>query len=537
MSTPSSTINICSGVRLSNDYIHTIYFDSLSDQLTYFGGKVVKTFSHYTFLRKSWDINVESTMEQARKWSYLYFTNGSNSKTYFYFITNIEYVNDSTVKLSLELDVMQTYMFDYSLQPCFVEREHASSDAIGDNVTEETLNVGDLRVIDSTDVSLSEYCVLILSTVDLVAPGETYNNRWLASKYNNVFSGLGIFAVDATNTSFLNDMANKLQVMNNANASECIVAMWMYPKSLVQLADEESWSNASVCHYVKGATSIFKEVGRNTKTSGSYTPKNKKLLTYPYNFLYVTNNSGGAGVYRYERFGDPSACNFKIVGSLSPDGATKLYPMNYNGQQHNYEEGLTLSGFPSCAWNDDVYKLWLAQNQNQQNLSMLTAGLTIAGGVVATGASVVTGNVPTALGGIGAITHGATSIASTLAQRADKAVQPPQSKGQHSGSVNVAAGFQTFTIQRKSIGVEYARIIDDYFTMYGYQTNRVKVPARRVRENFTYTKTVNCHVTGNLCTEDLLKIQSIYDNGITFWVLGDSIGDYTKTNLPMNWGE
>lgn len=528
MSTPSSIIKVCSGVRLSNDYIHTIYFDSLSDQLTYFENKVVKTFSHYTFLRKSWDINVESTMEQARKWSYLFFTNGSNSKTYFYFITNIEYVNDSTVKLSLELDVMQTYMFDYSLRSCFVEREHSSTDGIGDNITEETLNVGDLRVIDSTDVSLSDLCVLVLATYNPITTNEDNTDTVLASRYNGIFGGLGIYAVNMSDWSA---WGQKLKLLDDAGKTDGIVSMWMYPKSLVELAEGESWTDGAVTHKVSGATSIFKEIGINVKTSGGYTPKNKKLLTYPYNFLYVTNNSGGAAAFRYERFGDQSACNFKIVGALSPEGSAKLYPLNYNGVQHNFDEGLTLGGFPTCAWNEDVYKLWLAQNQNQQNLSLAMAGLTIAGGV---GTMIASGGVG-AVGGAGAVLHGASTIASTLTQRQDKAVQPPQAKGSHSASVNICAGFQTFTIQRKSIGIEYARIIDDYFTMYGYQTNRVKVPSRRVRENFTYTKTVNCHVTGNLCTEDLLKIQSIYDNGVTFWVNGDSIGNYTVSNLCKAW--
>lgn len=532
MSTPSSTIKVCSGVRLSNDYIHTIYFDSLSDQLTYFENKVVKTFSHYTFLRKSWDINVESTMEQARKWSYLFFTNGSNSKTYFYFITNIEYVNDSTVKLSLELDVMQTYMFDYSLRSCFVEREHSSTDNIGDNTVEENLNTGDVKVIIDEDVDIHELCILMLSTFDPILTTKETTVSHESKTINGVYSALGLYATDVSQSQAL---GVKLSQLDTWGKSEGIIALWMYPKSLVQLAEGESWTDGSVTHKVLRADSISKAVARNSTLSGGYTPKNKKLMCYPYNFLYVTNNMGGAAALRYERFGDPSSCNFKLVGALSPEGSIKMYPLNYNGIQHNYEEGLTLSGYPSCAWSQDVYKLWLAQNQNQHNVAMLTSALTIAGGGATVVGGALTGNVAVMGAGVGMVSHGASSVASFLAQKQDKAIQPPQAKGQHSASVNVSATFQTFTIQKKSVTEEYARIIDDYFTMYGYQTNRVKVPARRVRENFTYTKTVNCHVTGNLCTEDLLKIQSIYDNGVTFWVNGDSIGNYTVSNLCKAW--
>ena len=130
MSTPASQINICEGVRLDNTYRNTIYFSGIAAQLSYFLGKVIKTFTGYTYLRKSWSIKVSATMEQANSWTYLFFSNGEGQKTWYYFINNIEYVNDNTVELFLELDVMQTYMFDYTLLPSFVEREHVTLDAI-----------------------------------------------------------------------------------------------------------------------------------------------------------------------------------------------------------------------------------------------------------------------------------------------------------------------------------------------------------------------------------------------------------------------
>lgn len=520
MSTPSSIINICSGVRLTNDYQHTIWFNSLADQLSYFAGKVVKTFSAYTYLRKSWSIKVDATMEQARTWSYLYFKNGTG-KTYFYFINNIEYINDNTVELFIELDVMQTYLRDYTLHECFVEREHAAIDTVGANTVEETLDMGELQVIDESSPSLSSLCVLVLATYDPMRTTEENTDTVLASKYNGIFGGLGIYAV---NMDDWEAWGAKLNLLDTYGKSDGIVSMWMYPKNLVELADGETWTDASVCKRVKSAGSLYQLWARNEKTYGPYTPRNKKLLTYPYNFLYVTNNSGMGAVYKYEKFGDPSSVNFKIVGALSPEGVVKMYPLNYKGSQHNYEEGVTLGGFPTCAWNQDVYKLWLAQNQNSQNLSMMMSGLTIAGGI---GTMVFSGGAG-AVAGAGAVLHGASSIASVLAQRKDREIQPAQAKGQHSGSVNVVAGFQTFTLQRKSLGIEHARILDEYFDMYGYQTNRVKVPERNCRNYYTYTKTRGCHVSGNLCHEDLRKIESVYDNGVTFWYEdGDRVGNYS----------
>lgn len=523
-----STIYICSDVRLTNDYQHTIYFESQSAQHTYFSGKVVKTFSDYTYLRKNWDIKVEADFEDACKWQYMYFKNGDDGKTWYYFINDAQYISDTTVKLSVEMDVMQSYLFDVTLLPSFVEREHSATDEPGDNIIPEHLDVGPLmiRTEYSTD-DLNTLCILVMATYNPMYTTDKDNvAKVLSANYDGIFSGLGIYAVQM---SSLSSWGAKLALLDDAGLSDGIISMWMYPKNLIELADGESWADSNVCHKVARINKdVYHPTGRIETVGKSYIPTNKKLLCYPYNFLYVTNNSGGGAVYKYELFSDPTYCNFKIIGTLSPEATCKLYPLNYNNVQHNYDEGLMLSGFPTCAWNQDTYKLWLAQNQNTQNLNMVTSGLTIAGGVAGLIGSAVTGNVVGAGASLGAIAGGVNSISSQMSQKEDREVQPPQAKGGYSSSVNVVAGFQKFTIQHKCVCDDYARMIDKYFHVYGYQTNKVKIPNRHARTHWTYTKTRGCIIAGNIPVADKNKIQAIYDNGVTFWV--GQIGNYNMIN-------
>lgn len=533
MSNPQSTINICSGVRLNPSYEHTIYFASATAQQNYFAGKVVKTFPAYSYLRKSWNIKVEATMEQAKTWTYLFFQNGTG-KMYYYFITNIEYINDNTVELLLELDVMQTYMFDYELQKCFVEREHISNDTIGANVIDEGLELGELIVSDSATYLLNtNLCVLILSSINPEATTEETDVYNTVSKIDNVFTGLGVYAVYPDK---FNELVVLLHNLDRWGKSDCIVAMWMYPLALIKLAEGESWSDSKVCHNVSGADKIdytFKFDHNNLPT---YTPRNKKLLTYPYQMLYVHNNAGGSAYYRLEDFyhNDSDRSDdfkFQIIGAIAPDATCKCMPDNY--LKDGREEGLTIGGYPTCAWNQDVYKLWVAQNQNQNNLSMQNANMTVAASIAGGVVSLATGNIVGAGGSLVGAYHGYTQVQSLMAQKKDMAIQPPQAKGSFSNSVNVANGQQNFYFMRKAISKDSASRIDGYFDMYGYKTNEVKVPNRAVRENWTYTKTVGCHITGNICTEDQQKIESIYNNGITFWKNGDNIGDYGLSNNTL----
>ena len=227
MSTPQSIINICSGVRLDNRYDHTIHFGSVSAQRNYFAGKVVKTFPAYSYLRKSWPIQVEATMEQAKTWSYLFFQNGTG-KYYYYFITQVEYKNDNMVELTLELDVMQTYMFDYTRLPCFVERQHVSSDGIGEHTVDEGLDVGELVSNGATNIDPGNLCIMVMSTINPnVADG---SSPALPYMYNRVFSGVKIWAIAPTRWT---EWGNKLDALNEAGQTAAIIAMWMYPMQLV----------------------------------------------------------------------------------------------------------------------------------------------------------------------------------------------------------------------------------------------------------------------------------------------------------------
>lgn len=543
MSTPQSIINICSGVRLDNRYEHSIYFANATAQREYFAGKVVKTLSAYSYLRKSWPLQVEATMEQAKSWSYLFFRNGTG-KYYYYFINQIEYKNDNMVELTLELDVLQTYLFDFNLLNCFVERQHTTTDLPGEHTVDEGLDVGELVESGAENwTELNELCILVLSTINPNYAETQTPVQALGDMYDGVFSGLKVWAVESKDWA---QWSLKLDALAEAGYLDGIVAMWMYPKQCVALGGENKWGDSVLCKVVTdcgNSHSGFEYIGNNGTLAEDYQPKNRKLLCYPFRFLYATNNQGGGAVYRFERFADPTTPKFQARGSISADGTVKMRPYNYNGITAinttgftgvdcigNYDHGLTLSGFPSCAWDADVYKLWLAQNQNQNAHAMNTAGLAVAGGAVATVASAFMGNVAGVVGGVGAMVGGGQQIGALLAQKADMAIQPPQARGAFSSNVNIVSKMHTFTFYTKSVDKEHARIIDDYFTMYGYKLNRVQKPNIGARPAFTYIKTIGCNISGNMCTEDRTKITGIFDHGVTWWKNGDKIGDYTQEN-------
>ena len=80
------------------------------------------------------------------------------------------------------------------------------------------------------------------------------------------------------------------------------------------------------------------------------------------------------------------------------------------------------------------------------------------------------------------------------------------------------------------IVVFYGELRLDYFDMFGYATHRVKIPNRSIRPHWNYVKTNGCVLRGNAPADDVRKICTIYDDGITFWKNGDEIGNYSLDN-------
>lgn len=535
MSIPSTNIYICSGVPLNNRYDHTLYFANAEKQLEYFSGKVVKSYANYTYIRRSWTLKVGATMEEARVWSYLYFRNGGSTKTYFYFVNKVEYINDNTVELTLEMDVLQTYMFDWTINPCYVEREHSVTDNVGENTIDEGLDTGDLYPRMRETIDLSDLCILSAATFDIRAfytsGGET-ETRY-SSNFGGVFSMFHITVTPATNWEMFGSMINFL---DSKGKTDAVSSLWMYPLALVSYTSTE----AALCLPVTGLKTLEYKCEPQPLTIGGYTPKNKKLFQYPYCFVYADNNNGGAAVFQYHQFTDNRPA-FYVKGNIAPDALIKLIPKGYKGVDEHFEESLALGGFPLCAWASDAYKMWLAQNQNQQSVSLATSALKIVGGTAATvggvAATVGTGGAGGAVGyagistGVGMISSGISDIASQLAMKADKDVQPAQARGTLSGSFNLAHKRHSFTLYHKSIDAQHARVIDDYFTMYGYACRRVKKPNINSRPAFNYVKTIGSNVTGNFCMEDIKTINAIFDRGVTFWK-NPAVGNYDLSNKP-----
>ena len=110
-------------------------------------------------------------------------------------------------------------------------------------------------------------------------------------------------------------------------------------------------------------------------------------------------------------------------------------------------------------------------------------------------------------------------------------IVPDQAKGNaNSGDLNYSIGKSCFTTYFMCAKKEKIQIIDQYFSMYGYLVNSVKIPNITGRTNWNYVKTIGCNITGDIPQDDLLQIKAIFNNGTTIWHNPSTFLDYSQNN-------
>lgn len=169
-------------------------------------------------------------------------------------------------------------------------------------------------------------------------------------------------------------------------------------------------------------------------------------------------------------------------------------------------------------WNIDNFQAWI----NQNAINLITNGVASVG-AIALGAGL--GLTNTSLTGVSK----AFDIAKEVYQHA---MTPNSARGNiNGGDINFAQDENTFFFYKKSIKREYAKIIDDFLTMYGYKVNEVKIPNILGRKYFNFVKTVEANVESNVVPEKYLnEYKQMLNNGITFWHDPNHFLDYSVNN-------
>lgn len=543
---PMSSINILYNVPLSPDYVNTFYFESEFAQQNYFNTAFQKrTYGFESYQRKNrgW-LRINAPYKDVFNANYLTFINTQTikdsvpyaiyeNKTFYAFITEVVYINDAVSEIHYEIDVIQTYMFNWVFHETFIERETVRRDTEFDYYLDEGLPTPEFVNGESTEMlfkrvnienapsrPLSEMDYVVAATVD-----ELYHDKTddvdITQLVQGAISGCRLLRFGSP------EVCKRWLENLPGEKFGAILGIYLVPRLIIEYQESNPLATTSLFH-------------SGFETLDGYVPKNKKLYHSPY-FNVVVQSSDGIAIPFDITLLDTK--QFLLAFSPTTPFTGTLYPVTYKKNTLAHQQpgviapsiyAIPLPQLPTFTWSNDTYKAWAALNSGFMAVSNIQSGVDLVANVgMAIGGAIGSALFPGGSGPTGSL----RSIGSDIANIANNyftqrnAKNAPDSYNGSAANQSAALnGNYGYRYYNRTLTYDIAKSIDDYFTMFGYKINTVKFPDLNARTRFTYLKTADCDIGGPIPSDDKVTINTIFNSGIRFWNDKSTFGVYSIDN-------
>lgn len=555
---PETVVRLLSNVPLSLNETNQLWFDSVTAQTSYFSGKVARTFNEFTYQRKERNyIAVPINAELLYNCNYLMFQNSNYANKWFYaYITDIQYVNPNTAWVFYQIDPFQTWLEQIQFKQSFVEREHTTRYSNGVpviNTIEEGLNYGtEYQIVsDTTYKNYGDTVFILVTAKDYLHKLPSGLNRPFPRNIGNVpqsffnyifpFSLTGYRAWNYKGSALLSwaEFYAKINSESSYNGKVVSLTLLDYVPLNVQVdnanANITNMDNVHLYNarddlglvgsilYVEDGAFSESTIDCGNKYTNFPNYAESKLLMYPYSYTKVTDMRGNEFDIKNEYI-DGQNLKFSVRGSIAPQVKTAYEVVNYK-KKTNLLGGIINNNVSSMAIIDDYTAAYL---QGNQNTLISGAAVNAVSAIAGTVGNLAAGNL---VGVVGSGVGGINEIIQLNAKMKDIDNRPSNLRNQGNNyNFDFANRYTGVRVIKYTVTDEYQKTLTDYFKMFGYKINRVKLPNLHTRQSWNYVKTVDCTIVGNMPQDDLNSIKQMFNKGITLWHNTD-VGNY---GLPNN---
>lgn len=527
---PTSELHLIKGVPFDDNYEHQILFSSKQRRDEYFAGLSVAHFTDFTYVREGDYVRLPVLADSIYDCNYCMFKNtGFGDRWFFGFITSIEYINNVTTYITIEIDYFQTWFYDCTVNKCFVEREHVNDDSVGANTIDEGIFYGENVPMYFDSKYFNNWLAIVYARPSIMGQ-IAEDDRPVYKNWNQTYPCSFIW--DGQN---IEDFRQWMDARIFAGYE--FIGIKMFPAEFQHSNDPETgYANPASYNLVTDQGHMFIERPNKFRaialdSSHDYTPVNNKLLCYPYNFLRVVTTEGTVKDLKWENtaFGQ---IGFDVYNNILNDVSCYLKPNPYFDGSVSKIDEIPLNTFPDMTYSENKF---LSQIPTM-GISAALTGITQGVGMINAGKNDVTPvQQKISKKGQRKIQEGKEQLAKSSADVADiinGALTTPYQTNVAATGTNLAIKYNQFGFEFYKMGIrpEYAKVIDDYFTRYGYKVNRTKVPNLTGRSTFNYVKTLNCAISGNIPNDAHRALRGMFDNGITLWHT-TSVGNYTSNAI------
>lgn len=396
--TPQTEVHLLSNVPFNFSYNNVMDFNTIEEQTTYFLNKSKLEFEDLTHQRvNNNNINLEVAYEDLYDINYMMFQNDKIPGKWFYaFITSYDFVSPNVTRISYQIDVYQTWLFDMEWQTTYVEREHTKrfnqdgTPVI--NTIEEDLGYGsDYRTVYKQKCNTDNIIWLVAITkspIEIIlgqSSGYTGNVGNIPTPLSYTLVPIDL---DGTLTTINNKVGGDSFLMNLGQSETTVgqlVSLFYTPyvpfNYSISNQNNITTNDASV-HFVDGGAVggfySYYSSGSNNWTARNFNVASdmytlmpdfseSKLYMYPYTLIELTDMQGNTVTLKPQNF-DSKALSFDIMSCISTQPKTAIYPHDYlgntTGNVKDFTNGIVNNNICDVPIVDDYTASYMQANRN-----------------------------------------------------------------------------------------------------------------------------------------------------------------------------
>lgn len=379
---------------------HELTFSSQSAQQSYFANRLVTSVANTSYVQHNGVLKVTGSPALLGTCNFISFTNPRfEGITIYAAITDIAYVNNSTVKVSYMVDWWQTFMFEAQYLPCQMHREsieagiqiNAQSGAhpVLDTRLYKTCNSAPERWFHEKKWSISGwngngnpddlYVCMAISPFPYDKKALPDLDRWFdmftttsrdSPTTNFHLARINLFPSEVMTSNFgpglkrdkpngtmlycfkpntTNPMFNA-GTMKNKNVKEGTIM----DVGIQLFAAAGKMHQIISVYYLTGE--VLYSLMKPLTFSYTYEPWYKEFPfnSAPYNYFGVRSPTGNVNLYQYELFNHYQV-SFQMSSSFSGNFTTSFVPIGYRGLSLDFDNRIDVADWPQVPYNVDGF--------------------------------------------------------------------------------------------------------------------------------------------------------------------------------------
>lgn len=397
---PETEVYLLSGIPFNISYNNVRDFDTIDEQVAYFLGKQKYKFDKLTYQRVTQQtIKLDINYNDLLDCNYIMFQNQSNKgKWYYAFITDYEFVSQNCTIITYQLDVFQTYLFDFHFQSTYIEREHTkrfNNDGTPViNTLDEGLSYGyDYECYNIEHVQQCDNIIwaVLVSKLNLVTyPTKVFGGSRTGKIPTTLYYYCVPIRIDNANIdlkvngkqiSTVQSIISKFQ--NDTNFVNNLVSFYYTDTIPCEVSFDGNDNITSNSSYLD----VFEVAGLTLVTAGRYgydtinktianniydkLPKyeESKLLMYPYTIVEIADQKGNTFTLKPENIARNDLPKFEIEmsSSIGTEPKCAYIIKNYLGNTRDFKElsqGIINNDLSAIPILDDYTASYIQANKN-----------------------------------------------------------------------------------------------------------------------------------------------------------------------------